>query len=191
MTEDREEVASSTETAPLDAVSSPALTVSPSEPLASEPGAAVLDTEPSAEGSLGEQASESSTQVSPRTISRSMDQHQSMVDVPLHAEVEQVCEERDETPREQSVEGAAASLLSPSSIASTGLHSELHSDHDQASGRSKRSSSDTSMSSHSGGVDWDELGRSEEQEARQDNSDEVRQSQWGWGWITKMILTFR
>ncbi|KAI9882382.1 MAG: hypothetical protein M1823_005873 [Watsoniomyces obsoletus] len=172
MAEGREEVASSAETASPDVVSSPTVMVSPSETSAPEPAAAMLDTQMSAEGPLVQQISESPMQVSPRTSSLLSNQYQSMVDVPLNAELEQVREEEDETSRQQSLEGTAASLLSPSSMASTGLNSEIHSDRDQASGRSKRSSSGTSMSSQTGGVDWDELGRSEEQEARQDGSEE-------------------
>ncbi len=44
---------------------------------------------------------------------------------------------------------------------------------DVSSKHSGSSRSSTRMSTYSSGVDWDELGRSEEQEARQDNSDEV------------------
>lgn len=43
---------------------------------------------------------------------------------------------------------------------------------DQASKQSGRSSASSRLSTYSSGVNWDELGRSEEQEARQDSSDE-------------------
>ena len=74
---------------------------------------------------------------------------------------------------EQSLDADAQ--LSTSSIIITSPIPTSETNHDLRRGpvHSQPSSSDTHMSGHMTGVNWDELSKSEEQEARQDGSDEV------------------
>ena len=74
---------------------------------------------------------------------------------------------------EQSLDADAQPSTSSTSITSPTPSSETNPDLRRGAVNSRRSSSDTHMSVHMTGVNWDELSKSEEQEARQDSSDEV------------------
>ena len=118
---------------------------------------------PDGSGAPGKQLDGSAEECSAQAIEHDEEETHPLVNV--------VLTESSQSPRASLImEGTPL----PPSMEQAGQNSSpMTSTDDQASTRSSAASSSNRTSTYSGGVDWDELGRSEEQEAGKETSDEV------------------